>query len=284
MQLGELQNQIHRFNKRDASIVAISVDPPMDSLAMVERLGLQFDLASDSDQSVIQSFKVQNPDTQELALHAVYILSREGKVVYRKVGLRRPVSAELIDAIDASLGRYPQPSDAKPAERINVAYPQNNFQAVMEVSGVSGLPTQVDPSRLAVVSKLVRDGRSDDAVFAFRRFLSDSSITDEQVLFDTVNWFVRDLFYPQGSEAIAAGVDLRRRLDLVAEREAAQASAQNSAEQDDALHKLALARATLTRARALVSKNADEWRLRSVKTTLRSYRELVRSYLRSNES
>ena len=92
MQLGELQHQLNRFQDREVSIVALSVDPAPESVAMVERLGLDFAVASDEEQRVIRQFRVQNPDTQELALHAVYIVDGRGEIYYRKVGLRRPVS------------------------------------------------------------------------------------------------------------------------------------------------------------------------------------------------
>ena len=86
MQLGELQNQIERFARRDVTVIALSVDAPDDSLAMIERLGLTFTLGSDPDQNVVKAFRVQNPDTKELVLHAVYIVDPEGKVVLSQSG------------------------------------------------------------------------------------------------------------------------------------------------------------------------------------------------------
>ena len=114
MQLGELQNQIARFERRQVNVVALSVDEPAASQAMVNRLGLSFPLGSDPEQQVIKAFRVQNPDTRELAIHAVYVVDEHGVVFYRKVGLRRPLSQELIDAIDAERGDYPR-SDEAPA-------------------------------------------------------------------------------------------------------------------------------------------------------------------------
>ena len=104
MQLGELQHQIARFQRRGVNVAALSVDKPRDSEAMVKRMGLTFALGSDADQAVIKAFRVQNPDTQELALHAVYIVDQQRRVFYRKVASRRPTSPELIDAIDAYRG------------------------------------------------------------------------------------------------------------------------------------------------------------------------------------
>lgn len=129
MQLGELQHQISRFESRNVEVVAVSVDAPNESLAMIDRLGLSFALGADPDQALIQTFRVQNPDTQELAIHAVYLIAPDGEIFYRKVGRRRPVSAELIDAIDYFLGDYPRTDEAlEPRQRIAVAYPRNDFR------------------------------------------------------------------------------------------------------------------------------------------------------------
>ena len=215
MQLGELQNQLHRFSQRDASIVGISVDPPTDSLAMIDRLGLQFDLASDPNQAVVKAFGVQNPDTQQLAIHAVYILNRKGVITYRKVARRRPVSAELIDAIDASLGQYPQEDEAAPRSRIAVAYPTNNFQALLEVSQANGLPGGVDTVAFSDVLALIRARRGDDAVFAFRHFLAKSAVRDEAILMDTVRHLVHQSYFSDKPQAITLGQDLASRLARV---------------------------------------------------------------------
>jgi peroxiredoxin len=74
VQLGELQSQIGRFERRGVSIVAVSVDQPHESLDLIKRLGLSFDLGSDPEQKVVNAFRVHNPDTKTLALHAVYIV------------------------------------------------------------------------------------------------------------------------------------------------------------------------------------------------------------------
>ena len=54
MQLGELQHQKQRFDRRQAQILGVSVDTPTDSLAMMERLGLTFDLLSDPDRAAMK--------------------------------------------------------------------------------------------------------------------------------------------------------------------------------------------------------------------------------------
>lgn len=278
MQLGELQSQIERFNRRGVGVIALSVDPPNDSLAMIERMGLSFDIASDPNQRVVQMFRVQNPDTQELALHAVYIVDEQGKVLYRKVGLRRPTSVELIDAIDIHRGDYPQ-TDRAEARRgpLNVAYPQNNFQALLEISAVSTVPPTVDQPSLQEVMTLIRAQRSDDAVFAFRRLIENSAQADRQALYDTAAWMTREIFFADKPQAIVAGSNLSQRLARVDLLDRQHRSATDAAGEDELLHQLARARAGLSVARADISKQAKAWNLRYAKTMLRSYRELARA-------
>ncbi len=281
MQLGELQNQIERFERRSATIVGISVDAPTDSLAMIERLGLTFPLGSDPDQEVVRAFGVQNPDTRELALHAVYIVEPGGHIVYRKVARRRPVSAELIDALDAHAGVFPQHDPAAPPARIAVAYPRNNFQALVEMAGVEALPAGIDGKRFSNVQQLVAEGRSDDALFAFKALVESSLAAGSDALFDAAAWLVRERFFANNEAAMTVGLDLRRRLARVAELEARERAIASTAEHDEVLHALAAARAGLTRVRATVSNQAEAWNLRYAKASLRGYREVVRAVLRS---
>ena len=148
MQLGELQSQISRFNARKVQVVALSVDEPEDSSAMIRRMNLAFPIASDQFQQVMRAYGVQNPDTQELALHAVYIVDEDRNIFYRKVARRRPLSQELLDAIDYHKGTYPGGDERLARGDIPVAFPQNYFQALLEISRSATLPNQVAPEKL----------------------------------------------------------------------------------------------------------------------------------------
>ena len=276
MQLGELQNQIDRFQRRDTAIIAISVDRPSDSMAMIQRLGLSFALASDPDQNIVKAYGVQNPDTKELALHAVYIVDEQGSIFYRKVALRRPVSAELIDAIDAHRGVYPQSDRVAPRKRIAVAYPQNNFQALIEIAAVDALPGSIDDRGFAEVQGLVAARKSDDALFEFKRLIRSTDASTED-LYAAASWLIRQRFFPDNTAAMETGIDLRRRLRRVDDLEQQEQAAAGSPEHDELLHTLAAARAGLTRVRADISNHAEEWNLRYAKSSLRSYREVVRA-------
>ncbi|MEM9624346.1 MAG: hypothetical protein AAF993_22085, partial [Pseudomonadota bacterium] len=230
-----------------------------------------------------KAFGVQNPDTQELALHAVYALDENGKIFYRKVARRRPVSAELIDAVDAYQGTYPMDDEAAPRKRIMVAYPQNDFQALLEITRVNGLPTVIDANAFAAVLRLRQQGRSDDAIFAYKR-LVEQSINNHGVntdaLYASASWLIRSAFYspPEFSDSanlIELGRDLQRRLERVSELEQLEMDSRGSAEHDQWLHTLARARAGLTRVRADIRSRAGDWNLRYAKASLRGYREVV---------
>ena len=285
MQLGELQHQIDRFERRSANIIALSVDKPKDSTSLVKRLGLTYFVGSDSEQNVINTYRVQNPDTNELAIHAVYILDSAGKVFYRKVSRRRPVSNELIDAIDAYAGNYPQNDPAKPRQRVAVAYPTNNFQAILEASSATELPVGIDKAEYARVEALAMQLHSDDALIALRKFMENNAHVGEVDLLRTVNWLTRSIYFPEDNPnreaALSAGRALAERISRVSTLERELAEADNDDERDKVLQDLAKARGSLTRTRAIIEENAGEWRLRLLKTSIRSYREVAFAALRN---
>jgi hypothetical protein len=277
VQLGELQSQLKRFELRGARVIAVSVDKPNDSLAMITRMGLAFDLASDPEQSVVRAYGVQNPTTKELALHAVYIVDSDARIFYRKVALRRPTSNELIDAIDYHLGRYPQHDDRQPTvSRVAVAYPRNNYQALIEVAAVNALPAPIDAESFAKVLDLAgRDG--DDALVAFKALMTASTAASSEQLLNTASWLTRSRFLPGNTEAIALGNKLGARLLRVAQLETAHATAKGTQGEDAALQELARARGSLSLIRAEIDQHAAQWSLRYMKASLRGYREVARA-------
>lgn len=290
MQLGELQNQIDRFTRRNASIVAISVDSPTDSLAMLDRLGLTYPLASDPQQQMVKAYRVQNPDTQELALHAVYIVDEQRTILYRKVALRRPTSNELIDAIDAHHGRYPQADNVEPRRRANVAYPQNNFQAILEIVRVTTLPPNIDAKQFASVLALSKQRKSDDALIAYKQLMAQSTQASPEELLATASWITRQVFFTdndgemQHRGALILGEELAQRLSAISQLNDELKNAANATVKDQVLQRLSTARALLAKTQASISNQADSWSLRFVKTSIRSFREVARAATRKTES
>jgi hypothetical protein len=259
------------------SIIALSVDESQHSERMIQRLGISFALASDAEQKVVKGFGVQNPQTNELALHAVYIVDEQSRVIYRKVAGRRPVSAELIDAIDAHRGVYPRNDQLEEPPERRVAYPSNNFQALIEMSNARELPSTVLAAKLAEVLASMRAGGGDDTLIAFRAFIKGSQGVPQADLLKTAAWLSRQRFIADIPAATTAGLDLQKRLRRVAELEAQSATAKAAkAENADALlHTLAAARGGLSKARATVTNNAGVWQLRYAQGSLRGYREVA---------
>lgn len=267
------------------SIIALSVDEPQDSERMIQRLGISFALASDPGQKVVKGFGVQNPQTNELALHAVYIVDEQARVIYRKVAGRRPVSAELIDAIDAHRGVYPRNDQLdEPPER-RVAYPSNNFQTLIEMSNARELPGTVLAVKLADVLASMRAGSGDDTLIAYRAFIRAAQDVPQSDLLATAAWLTRQRFIADMPAATKAGLDLQKRLRRVAELETQSATAQaaNTENADALLHKLAAARGGLAMARATVTNNAGVWQLRYAQGSLRGYREVAFETLAASE-
>jgi peroxiredoxin len=76
------------FADRDAEIVAISVDPPERSREIADSYRIGFRLLSDPELRVIDQFGVRHPDgglDGDIARPAVFVLDREGRVVWRDV-------------------------------------------------------------------------------------------------------------------------------------------------------------------------------------------------------
>lgn len=266
MQLGELQSQLNRFIERGANVVAISVDPPKHSQAMIQRMGLTFAVVSDEDQSIMRSYGVRNPDTQQLALHAVFIVSQEAQVIYRKVASRRPLAQELLDAIDYYEGIFPMGDGQVIRNDIEVAFPRNNFQALIEVSANGELPSSVTTEIFEPVLALLRSGQSDDAIVLYRQVVAElSKSLNETELLATSAWLVKTARNIP-SEALATGLALNRA--LVRQRTLRQVEPVDNIQ-------IAEVQKDIDVLRGVIRKNANEWQLRSTKATLRGYREIA---------
>jgi hypothetical protein len=275
VQLGELQSQLERFENRGAKVVALSVDPPAHSRSMIRRMGLEFPIASDESQEVQKTYRVQNPETQELALHAVFIVGEDGRVFYRKIASRRPKSQELLDAIDYYQGNYPVADQPMNHDGTVVAFPTNNFQALLELATNSVLPASIDPGLLMPMIDLIRRGDLDDATVDYRAVMQTlAGSHSEQQLLATAAWFSRTTV-DLPDEAMLTGRALNQALRLQRElqqKDSLQKGHENTSQPNN--QELDAVQRDLDTLRATIRKNAVHWRLRSAKTTLRSYREL----------
>ncbi len=270
MQLGELQGQLQRFESRGASVVALSVDLPAHSRNMIRRMKLAYPLVSDEDQSVMAEYGVINPETEELALHAVYIVDEKRNVFYRKVARRRPLSQELLDAIDYYQGNYPMGDEGPEYQGVPVAYPQNNFQALIEIAINSELPRSVPSEDLSETIRLRKAGELDESTIHYRRLVEKlASNHSEDQLLATAAWFTKQAI-GLNEEALTTGRALNSALMKQRSLRESNGNSQSIAEVQQELDRL----------REKVRNNAANWQLRSAKTTLRGYRELSLAALR----
>lgn len=80
--------------------MALSVDPPEVTKDWADKKGFTFTMVSDPDLKIIDTYKIRNPEVEDLALHAIYILEPSGEIFYRKIARRRAKTKELLYAID----------------------------------------------------------------------------------------------------------------------------------------------------------------------------------------
>lgn len=73
----------------EAEIAAVSKDPSAQSLRLSKTKGLEFPLLSDPGLNAIDAFGLRHPgaamDGGDIARPAVFILDREGRVVWRHI-------------------------------------------------------------------------------------------------------------------------------------------------------------------------------------------------------
>lgn len=82
-----MQSRIDEIRELGGEVLAISIDPVETNRSLVERLGLDYRVLSDPDLRVIDAFGVRHEvgvmGIDAIARPAVFILDRDGKVVWR---------------------------------------------------------------------------------------------------------------------------------------------------------------------------------------------------------
>lgn len=211
MQLVELQHHFEQFERRGISIVALSVDEPEDAHPMLLRLGLQYPVVSDTTLKVIRSFGLENPEVEELALHATYIIDAQGEVLYRKVARRRPLSTELLAAVDHHRGQpfnVDESSSAPPR-------PWRNWRlvdAVDRVVAAQGPNADVSPEQraeLEAIFELLTAAHEDQALRLWRAYCRAHMTTGNAArVLELGQWLMRRA-YVDGVEYRGPLEDLR---------------------------------------------------------------------------
>lgn len=100
-QLGELEARRADFTAANATLVAISSDPPADLAAMHDKLGLGFELYSDAELNVISRWGVEDLGNG-IAKPATFVVKPDGSIAFSRVGDNvddRPTVQQILDAI-----------------------------------------------------------------------------------------------------------------------------------------------------------------------------------------
>lgn len=82
-QMGQLQEQMDRFEEKSAKVLAISADTPWSHKAFAEDRGIEFPLLSDFDRKIIAEYGVEH----EVGFpeRAYFVIDREGVVRAKRV-------------------------------------------------------------------------------------------------------------------------------------------------------------------------------------------------------
>ena len=103
--MGELKKHINRFSDLGIRIVAISTDSKKQSQAVVEEMNLPFDLLSDEDKTVINTYNLLNPfEHGGIAKPALFLVLPSGEITYRSLDgtARRADVSDLLDYLKKS--------------------------------------------------------------------------------------------------------------------------------------------------------------------------------------
>jgi len=82
-QMGQLQQEIGRFEENGAKIMGISVDSPWSHRAWAEERGIEFPLFSDFQREVVEDYGVKHE--RGFPERAYFVIDREGIVQAKKI-------------------------------------------------------------------------------------------------------------------------------------------------------------------------------------------------------
>lgn len=98
------------MQRRGGKLLAISVDPPVDSRRVVEAANLPFPILSDADRTVIHAYGVVHPrggpHGEEIALPSMFLIDKTGRIVWERVArtvVDRPDPGEVLEAVRTHL-------------------------------------------------------------------------------------------------------------------------------------------------------------------------------------
>ncbi len=102
-QLATMAREYGDYLRRGATIAAVTIDPPEQNAAMVEKLALPFPVLADPDGAQVMMSAGAWDDEGKMATPAIMVVAPDGHEVYRYVGvdfMDRPGDAEVLAALD----------------------------------------------------------------------------------------------------------------------------------------------------------------------------------------
>ena len=169
------------------SLVALSVDSPSVNAGLALNLGLSFPLVADDHMKTIKAYGLVNPERATLPLHSIYVLDQDLKVQYRKVAGRRPLSAEVLEALDYTGGRWPTPKKLAaiaPGKWVSggqrKARQERHWVDAARLVGGSTAPKRLTPKQVTQAGKVMEDlkaDRNDAALITFRELVRSVAIS-----------------------------------------------------------------------------------------------------------
>ena len=147
-----MTSNYQHFADRKVQIVGISVDDSEFMERFSVRDGIPYPLLGDPEMRIIDNFKIRNPEIA-LAIHSTYLADKDGVIYYRKVGRRRPLPGEILDAIDYHHGNWPRPA-LEVTESEITGYHISVAQALIESFGQQRYPTGLNSEDKATVELL----------------------------------------------------------------------------------------------------------------------------------
>ncbi len=111
----ELREAKARFQQRGGTVLAVSVDAPEVSLALAERLRIDYPLLSDASRKITKAYKALDPESNPFfdpdTLHpniskaAVFVVDPDGAIQWKYVSANlhdRPTTKQILDAVKAA--------------------------------------------------------------------------------------------------------------------------------------------------------------------------------------
>ena len=97
-QMGQLQEEIGRFEEKGARVLGISVDSPWSHKAWAEERGIRFPLLSDFQRQVVEEYGVKHE--AGFPERAYFIIDREGVVRAKRIEDAPGDQPEVEDVLD----------------------------------------------------------------------------------------------------------------------------------------------------------------------------------------